>query len=236
MAAIDLRNATVRIKDGYVISPNFLVNNGGGYAMGATTMAIDGNTTQQLKKWDQFTVVGSSAVHTITNTPALPSVSITFTPGLTGAVLDNAIITVLPHELDVKIGEGNMTYSEKRNIEYVLDRGVLDTVKEGDDEPVEVKLDFTWEFLRASSGQIPTISDALKKRGEASHWVSSSDDLCEPYAVDIEIEYIPPCGGEQTETILLQDFRHEQLDHDLRQATVSVTGKCNVKEATVTRG
>jgi hypothetical protein len=89
--------------------------------------------------------------------------------------------------------------------------------------------------LRASTGQFPTIEDVLKQRGEASDWTSSSADECEPYAVDIEIEYDPPCGGEEKEIILLQDFRHEQLDHDLRQATVSVTGKCNVKEASITR-
>lgn len=234
MAAIDLRNATIKVKDGYGPS-GFLVNNGGGYAMGATTMAIDGNTTDQLHKFDQFTVVGSSAVHTITNTPALPSVSITFTPALTGSVLDNAVITILPHELEVKLGEGNLTYSEKRNMEYVLDRGELDTVKEGDDVPVDVKMDFTWEFLRASAGDPPTFEDALKRRGEAAHWASSSSDPCEPYAVDIIVLYVPPCGGEDDETITLVDFRWEALDHDLKQAQVSVTGKSNVKEAQVVR-
>lgn len=234
MAAIDLRHATIKMKDGFGPS-GFLVNNGGGYSMGATTMSIDGNTTKQLHKYDQFTVTGSFATHTITSTPALPSVSITFTPALTGSVADDAALTFLNHELEVKLGEGNLTYSEKRNMEYILDRGGLDTVKEGDDVPVDVKMDATWEFLRAASGDPPTMEDVLKQRGQAAHWESSSDDPCEPYATDIEVAYDPPCGGEEDEIILLRDFRHENLDHDLKQSQISVTGKCNITEAEITR-
>lgn len=141
--------------------------------------------------------------------------------------------------LEVKIGEGNLTYDEKKNMEYVRDRGNLDTVREGDKEPMDVRLDFTWEFLRAVSttaSGTPTIEDALKKRGEASAWVSSSSDACEPYAVDIEVVYEPDCGGEAKETILLPDFRYTSLAHDLRAGTVSVTGQCNATDAVVSRG
>lgn len=182
-----------------------------------------------------FTVAGSTKTYTVATATGSPTTLITYTPALDVVIGDNAAITFGPRRLDVKLGEGNMTYSEKRNMEYVLDRGQLDTVKEGDDVPVDVKLDFTWEFLRASTGQFPTIEDVLKQRGEASGWTSSSADECEPYAVDIEIEYDPPCGGEEREIILLQDFRWEALDHDLKQAQVSVTGKSNVKEAAVSR-
>jgi len=50
-------------------------------------------------------------------------------------------------EMLVKIGEGNITYSEKKNREYMLDRGSLDAVRDGDDVPVEVAFDFTWEYI-----------------------------------------------------------------------------------------
>lgn len=137
--------------------------------------------------------------------------------------------------LEVKIGEGNLSYTESRNMEYTLDRGMLDEVREGDQIPVDVTMDFIWEYLRGSSGT-PTVEDALKNRGEASDWVSSDTDACRPYAVDIEITYSPSpvtCGD--MEIILLQDFRYEGLDHDLSGGSVSVTGRCNVTEATVTR-
>ena len=36
-----------------------------------------------------------------------------------------------PNSITIKIGEGNLTYSEKRPVEFKLDRGNLDTVREG---------------------------------------------------------------------------------------------------------
>lgn len=136
--------------------------------------------------------------------------------------------------LEIKIGEGTLTYDERRNMEYVRDRGLLDVVREGDEEPIDVRFDFTWEFLRTTSttgAGIPTVEDALKQRGEAAAWVSSSADPCEPYAVDIVVTYTPPCGGELTEIITLPDFRYTSLAHDAAAGTVAVTGQCNVTQA-----
>jgi hypothetical protein len=141
------------------------------------------------------------------------------------------------NELTVKIGEGNLTYTEARNMEYTLDRGVLDEVREGDQIPVDVSFDFVWEYLKGQTGSgTPTVEDALKNRGEASDWVSTDSDQCRPYAVDIEVTYAPTpvvCGD--MEIILLSDFRYESLDHDLRAGTVAASGRCNITDATVTR-
>jgi hypothetical protein len=141
------------------------------------------------------------------------------------------------NSLEVKIGEGNLTYDESRNVEYTLDRGTLDEVRTGDEVPVSVSMDFIWEYLKGSTGSgTPTVEDALKQRGEASDWVSSDADTCRPYAVDLEIIYSPtPIACGDMETILLSDFRWESLSHDLRAGSVSVSGQCNVTEATVTR-
>jgi len=144
------------------------------------------------------------------------------------------------HSLEVKVGEGNLTYTESRNIQYTLDRGHLDEVREGDEVPMDVKLDFTWEYLRGSplsaSGGTPSIEEALKNIGNADDWVSSDSDACRPYAVDIEVVYAPqPANCGDKETITLADFRYEKLDHDIKAGTVSVTGKCNVTQASVVR-
>lgn len=141
------------------------------------------------------------------------------------------------NSLTVVVGEGNLTYSEKRTIEYALDRGNLDEVREGDQVPVDVRLDFTWEYLKGVSGtSVPSIEEALKKTGNAAAWVSSDSDACRPYAVDLEVWNQPTpsdCGDQ--EVITLSDFRWEQLDHDLSAGTVSVTGRCNITQATVLR-
>ena len=130
-----------------------------------------------------------------------------------------------PKTITVKIGEGNLTFSEKRNMEYVLDRGILDTVKEGDQVPVEVKFDFMWEYIAGSS-----VGTGLRDIITGStEYVSTDTDACRPYACDIELTYQPtPASCGDAETITFPDFRGESMDYDLRAATVSCSGKCNV--------
>jgi hypothetical protein len=133
------------------------------------------------------------------------------------------------------IGEGNLTWTETKEYEYLRERGDLDTVKEADEQPVEMSLEFIYEYIKTQSGQTITPNDALKQQGEASEWVSSSSDLCEPYAVDILAKHCVPCGTDEDEDVLFTDFRYESLDFDTGEATVALAGRCNVSEPTVTR-
>jgi hypothetical protein len=240
MARIDLKNAIIRILDGYTAAA--AVNNGPGYAAGDVTMAINTVTgdasASNLPVGVAFFVVGCPLVHVVTaRSGGPPNTSITFTPALSDTVADDAVITFIGNSLEVNIGAGNLTYNEKVDRIYELDRGRLDTVKNGDEQPVEVSMDFVWDFITAVTGSgTPTIEDALKNRGEASTWVSSDTaDPCAPYAVDIMVEYVPPCGDVPTEVITLPVFRYESLDHNSKDAQVSCQGKCNVVEAAVSR-
>jgi hypothetical protein len=142
------------------------------------------------------------------------------------------------NSIEVKIGEGNLSWTERRNMQYTLDRGLLDEVREGDQVPVEVSLDFLWEYITGTTGTggLPTVEDALKRINAAAAWVSSDSDACRPFAVDIEIANVPsPSGCGDSETITLSDFRYEELGHDLRAGSISVSGKCNITQATVVR-
>ena len=155
--------------------------------------------------------------------------------------IKNAVITIkdgVAEELIVKLGEGNFTYTENKNRDYILDRGSLDSVRDGDDVPVELTLDAVWEYMsgKASTAGTPTVEDAMKQRNGAIDWVSSDPDTCNPYAVDIELVIDPtPAGCGDVETYLFSDFRYEQVNHDLRGGTLSFSGKCNVTEPTVSR-
>jgi hypothetical protein len=155
-------------------------------------------------------------------------------------LLDGTTPTAL--ELEIKIGEGNVTWDETRNVEYILDRGRIDEVRLGDEVPMDINFDFIWEFLSgdtSSAGALPTVEDVLKNRGNASTWISSDPDTCRPFAIDIVLENIPPCGTggspAEQEIITLPDFRYTSLSHDLRAATVAVTGQSNATEATSVR-
>lgn len=234
MARIDLKDAVIRIKDGYVGAA--AVNNGGGYAAGTTVMTINGAPAAAIPDNASFTIPGSNRIHTVTTaTGGPPSTSITFTPALQGAVIDTAVITFAGRALEVNIGEGDLSYVENKERIYERNKGNLSDVREGDEQPVEVTFAFTWEEITAVSGGTPTIEDVFKNRGEAASWVSSDSDPCQPFAVDIEIEHIPSCTTKEREIVLLPDFRYEQLEHSYEDATVASTGRCNVTEATVTR-
>lgn len=163
--------------------------------------------------------------------------SIDINPVLAIALTGGEAITFGPQILNIKLGEGNFTYDENREIEYLRDRGLMDTYREGDEQPMDISFDFTWEFLTSLSGAgTPTFEDALKQQGAASDWVSSNTaDPCASYVVDIEIINAPACGSILAEVIRLPQFFYTQLSHDSDAAQVSVTGQCNATKAVITR-
>ena len=139
--------------------------------------------------------------------------------------------------LEVKVGDGTIDYSEAQEREYLLDRGKLDVVRDGDDTPLEVSMAFTWEYLRSVTGEDITPEEALKRVGRASEWESTDSDPCQPYAVDIVIVHDPECPTytQPLETYTFSKFRWESLSHSFNDASVDVSGKCNTKAPTVAR-
>lgn len=150
--------------------------------------------------------------------------------------------TPTANELIIKVGEGNLTYSETREIEYTLDRGRIDEVREGDEVPMDVSFDLLWEFITGnldSAGVPPTVEDVLKNENNAATWISSDPDACRPFAIDVLVENVPKCGVgapiQEKEFITLPDFRYESLEHDIRAGTIAVSGRCNSKVASIVR-
>ncbi|GMU26125.1 MAG: hypothetical protein AMXMBFR16_10300 [Candidatus Uhrbacteria bacterium] len=241
MARIELRDATIYLQDG--LSGTAAVNEASA-ANNDTTLTIDGvnlNTTvsNQVPVGARFTLANENTVYTVTGrTPTNGATTdINFAPGIVnGANMANdAVITFLPQRLTIKIGEGNLTYTESKEYQYLLDRGDLDTVREGDAQPLEVSLEFVYEFVTTGTNEAVTPVDALKQSGGANEWVSASSDLCEPYCVDVVVLHDPPCGTAQNETTTLPDFRYESLEFNLSDATIAVSGRCNVVSASIAR-
>jgi hypothetical protein len=147
--------------------------------------------------------------------------------------------TPLANSIEIKIGEGNMTFTEARNVIYTLNRGLLSDAREGDQIPMDVAFDFVWEYISGASGsgEVPTIHDALNFEGNASDWISTDADPCQLPALDVLIYNEPTCTGVtgDKEIITIADFRWETLNFDLRNATVAVAGKANVTRANYNR-
>lgn len=244
MARIELRDATIYLMDGLSGTASITES-----TPGATDTDVDINTvnlnttdTELVPVGARFTVntANNNTTYTVSGrTPATtsPTTNIQFTPAWgTPTPAQNDVITFTSQRLEIKVGEGNITWTEAKEYEYLLDRGNLDTVKEGDEQPLEVSIEFVYEHITTGTGENVTPVDAVKNTGKASEWVSSSSDLCEPYAVDILIQHCVPCGSDEDEQVLFPDFRYESLEFDLSEATIAVSGRCNVSEVTATRG
>ncbi len=249
MARIELRDATIRIKDG--LSGTALAAELPVVAdseINIDNIVLNTTLTDLVPVGARFTmaeealVMGVATVHIVTaRTPSAtaPTTNMVFTPDLGAAdtaYADNDPFTFIAQQVEVKLGDGNLTWTVNREMEYELDRGNLDTVREGDQVPLDVVLDAVYEFITTGTSETITPYDALNGIGGASEWVSSSTDACEPYAVDLEVEHAPPCGGAEPETTILPDYRYDTLEVDLDAATVSSTGRCNAVKPTVTRG
>lgn len=139
-----------------------------------------------------------------------------------------------PNEIELNIGSGNLTWTEHKNREYQKNRGLLDTVRNADEEPVDLSFACKWDFLRASSGN-PTPRDAFNQEGQASSWVTSdAADACAPYAVDVILTFAPGCGLD-TEVISFLKFRADNCAYDPKAYSIAVTGKCNITKPDVER-
>jgi len=244
MARIELRDATIRIQDGLSGSGKITEAVPGATDTDANvdTIVLNSTDTDLVPVGARFTVNTANNVTTYTvsgRTPAgtSPTTNIEFTPawGAVGTPAVNDVITFIAQRIDVTIGEGNLTWTESKEYEYLLDRGDLDTVKEGDEQPLEISLEFVYDHVTTGTSETITPVDAVKGISGADEWVSSSSDLCEPYAVDLEILHCVPCGSDEDEDIVFPDFRWESLEYDLSAATISMSGRCNVSDPTITR-
>lgn len=141
--------------------------------------------------------------------------------------------------LEFKIGEGNLTWTEHMTREYSKDRGALDTVRNADEEPLDLNFEFIWEWLRAGvSTGYESPYDTIVTVGESGGWeTTDTSDECAPPSIDIQLEHEVNCGGTtKTEVILFPKFRYESLQCDAKAGTISVSGKCNVLRPTISSG
>lgn len=242
MARIQLRDTRIYLQDG--LAGTAAINDVGtipaAVDLDVNTIVLNGPLgTTTIPIGARFTVFGEPdlPIHTVTErTGVEPTTNIVFTPAIVSGPVDGDPITFLPQRLEIKIGEGDLSWSETRELIYDRDRDRLDTVRLGQEQPVSVDLAFTFEYVTTQSGQAITPADAVKNVGGAVEWISSSSDACEPYAVDIYVVHDVPCGTDHDQDFLFPDFRWESLEYSMQDATIAVTGQCNATEVITTRG
>jgi len=196
---------------------------------GLTTIPVTG-FSEAILEGMVFTITGSTDSYEVLSSVGggSPS-SITFSPALrtaAGLPANGAAITIHTDVTRVHIGEGNVTFEVKRNMEYIHDQRKVAFVRTGDDEPMDVSFDVIWEFLSSTSTDPLTVEEAVTNKYDTGTLLTSGADPCEPFAVDLRITYTPPCSGVEREIVTLPEFRFESIPHDLKAGTFSCKGKC----------
>ncbi|KYC47832.1 MAG: hypothetical protein AMQ22_00238 [Candidatus Methanofastidiosum methylothiophilum] len=145
--------------------------------------------------------------------------------------LKDAVITLkdgtptTPKTLEIVADEGDLSFSESREINPIMDRGSLALIREGNETMVDVSFSIKYSGLLGSA--TPTVYEALKKQGTGgSTWQSTNADS-EVYTVDIEFEVSDPSTGSPVEVIRISKFAYEKIEFKEGEEydTLSVSGK-----------
>lgn len=162
--------------------------------------------------------------------------------------LTNGQITLVdgsttPKTLVVPIEDGNLRFNVRRPAKVIMNRGRVAGLAEGNEEPMNASFsakfeEWTGRTLTAFA-TIPSVPDAMHRKGNASTWVSTLD--CGPYCVDIRFDLTNPCeasGIDQTERIVLPDFHCDEVGFEEGDNADMTTysGICATLEPTSTRG
>lgn len=143
--------------------------------------------------------------------------------------------TGTPKTLEIKIDEGNLTYTVKRNLEAKKNRGILDYIKEGDQENMDVSLECRFAGIKSDTGEYVLPYEFLTKTGAASSYVSTGGANCEAYCIDIVVHVVRDCGTLLNEIITFPKFTYSSIGGDFKAGTLSVQGICNATAPTSIR-
>ncbi len=156
-------------------------------------------------------------------------------PELPSSVNPADEISILGRCASVKIGDGSLSWDETTNYEYEMDRGEIDAVAEGEDEPVTVNLSMVYEYVASVVGSnVPTPVEILKQKGEAANWISTGADPCELYAVDLEVDYKPPCDLPH-EITTFRELRWDSINPNFQDSSIEMRARCKAVEPVVHR-
>lgn len=137
-------------------------------------------------------------------------------PGITRNLRDGQIKlkdgTGTPLSVTLTLESGDLSWSVKQVGIQVLDRGVLDHVRLGDQQPVA--LSFTIKVDRVHEATSPvTVYNAFKKTGAAATWVSVGASH-EVFMLKVEFTVLDPAGGgADNEVITFNRVYYEEMNY-----------------------
>lgn len=148
--------------------------------------------------------------------------------------------TPTPLEITIPVMEGDFSWTETDEARTVMNRGTLHSFANPLEEPMTVSFTVKFcEYRGNTNTNVPSPVDALKQRGEAAAWVSTTG--CGPYTTDLEftITKPSPCtdANEQSEVLDFPQFHADTITFEEGEDfnTITVEGKCLATKPTSTR-
>lgn len=136
--------------------------------------------------------------------------------------------TPTANTLEVVGCDGDLTFSETQESFLIMRRGIIDSIREGDQQPISLSFTVKFEQWERADGASTGISvvDALKKRGGASAW--ESVDTCGPYMVNLQFKIKDICNPGAFEVLTFEKFVCDEVTFGeaAEYNTLRISGKC----------
>lgn len=156
----------------------------------------------------------------------------------------------------IKIGDGQLSFTESQAFTPILNRGKLDDIRSGDQQQVALNINGRATFFLSNiegpaQDETYTANEILrgieygniddhgrpKFRGTREDWLTAYG--CPPYCADVEIHNNPGLACPDTEAVgeamLFRYFRVESINPDLSAGNVSISGNCHITQPMLAR-
>lgn len=139
-----------------------------------------------------------------------------------------------PKSMTVPISEGDLAFTVNKPTFIVLNRGVIDSRKSGDQTPTDVSFSAKFEQWSYASGASTGLSvrDVIDGSAAAiaAGWVST--DACGPWSIDIEFRINDPCNSGHYESLTFQKYHADTIGfrEGNEYNSLSISGRALVPE------
>lgn len=139
-----------------------------------------------------------------------------------------------PKTLTIPISEGDFAFTVNKPTFVVMNRGVIDSRKSGDQTPTDISFSSKFEQWSYASGASTGLSvrDVIDGTAAAvaAGWVST--DACGPWSVTIEFRIADPCNAGHYEALTFSKFHADsvQFKEGNEYNTLSLSGRALVPE------
>lgn len=133
------------------------------------------------------------------------------------------------NSITLTIEEGDLSVTETRNVNVIMDRGGMQGVRKGDDVPIEwsLSLKFT-EAIKQTAASDPSVREAVLGVGAAAAWVSTTNNQSDVFTFDLDWTVTTPKAADSDERVSLEDAWIESvaISEDAEANKIELSGKC----------